>query len=65
MPTDPVCYKVIDEDEAACRITHKGQEFYFCSDFCRKKFEENPGKYATGPVNGHRAGYQLLRAPGP
>jgi len=45
MPTDPVCYKVIDEDEAACRITHKGQEFYFCSDFCRKKFEENPGKY--------------------
>ncbi len=47
MPTDPVCYKVIDEDEAACRITHKGQEFYFCSDFCRKKFEENPGKYAT------------------
>ena len=46
MPTDPVCYKVIDEDEAACRITHKGQEFYFCSDFCRKKFEENPGKFA-------------------
>jgi YHS domain-containing protein len=46
MPTDPVCYMVIDEDEASCRCEYKGQEFFFCLDFCRKKFEENPDKYA-------------------
>ncbi|HUU74774.1 MAG TPA: YHS domain-containing protein [Methanoregulaceae archaeon] len=25
---------------------HKGRTYYFCSEFCRKKFEENPDKYA-------------------
>jgi len=37
---------VVDEDETACRTHYQGQEFYFCSDFCRKKFEQNPGRYA-------------------
>ncbi|MCQ8893727.1 MAG: YHS domain-containing protein [Methanolinea sp.] len=46
MPTDPVCYMVIDEDESACRTRYKGQEYFFCSDFCKKKFEENPARYA-------------------
>jgi YHS domain-containing protein len=46
MATDPVCYAVIDEDETEYRALYQGQEYYFCSDFCRKKFEENPGRYA-------------------
>ncbi|MDI9632519.1 MAG: YHS domain-containing protein [Methanolinea sp.] len=46
MPTDPVCYTVIDENEASFRSTYGGQEFFFCSDFCRRKFEENPARYA-------------------
>ncbi|HQK56287.1 MAG TPA: YHS domain-containing protein [Methanolinea sp.] len=46
MPTDPVCYMVFDEDKSQCRLHYKGQEYFFCSDFCRKKFEENPARYA-------------------
>jgi Cu+-exporting ATPase len=46
MATDPVCYMVIDEDESTCRTHYKGEEYFFCSDFCRKKFEENPARYA-------------------
>lgn len=45
MATDPVCYIVIDEDDPAFRTRYKGQEFYFCSDFCRKRFDEKPERY--------------------
>ena len=45
MATGPVCYMVVDEDEARARSSYKGQEYFFCSDFCRKKFEENPARY--------------------
>ncbi|HOS81210.1 YHS domain-containing protein [Methanospirillum sp.] len=46
MPTDPVCYMVVDEDEATIRSSYRGQEFFFCSEFCKKKFEEDPARYA-------------------
>jgi YHS domain-containing protein len=46
MATDPVCYMVVDEDEARCRASYRGTIYYFCSDFCRKKLEENPERYA-------------------
>jgi len=45
MATDPVCYMVVDEDESEYRTSYKEQEYFFCSDFCRRKFEENPGRY--------------------
>jgi YHS domain-containing protein len=37
---------IVDEEEATARITYGGQEFFFCSEFCKKKFEENPARYA-------------------
>jgi len=46
MATDPVCSMGVDEDEARCRASYRGTIYYFCSDFCRKKFEENPERYA-------------------
>ena len=45
MATDPVCYAEVDEDIASHVTTYKGQKYYFCTASCRKKFEENPGKY--------------------
>lgn len=45
MATDPVCYAPVDEDEAQFTSRHKGQEYYFCSGFCKRKFDENPGRY--------------------
>lgn len=45
MPTDPACYMTVDEDTPYTTV-YKGETFYFCTDFCRRKFDENPGKYA-------------------
>ncbi|KQC11475.1 MAG: hypothetical protein APR55_07675 [Methanolinea sp. SDB] len=46
MAMDPVCYVDVDEDTARFGSAYRGTDYYFCSDFCRKKFEENPEKYA-------------------
>ncbi len=44
MKTDPVCGMRVDEKTAI--LSHKGaQTEYFCSEECKKKFEENPRQY--------------------
>jgi YHS domain-containing protein len=45
MATDPVCFAIVDEDSAQFRSTYKNHEYYFCTNFCKKKFEENPKRY--------------------
>ncbi|MDD1666514.1 MAG: YHS domain-containing protein [Methanomicrobiales archaeon] len=51
MATDPVCYGEVDEETASQVVEYKGQKYYFCTASCRKKFEENPGKYTKlGPA---------------
>lgn len=42
---DPVCGMELDESQAQAQTTYKGQAYYFCSDECRKTFEENPEEY--------------------
>jgi Cu+-exporting ATPase len=46
MAMDPVCYTDVDEETAKDTASYDGREFYFCTASCRKKFLENPGKYA-------------------
>jgi Cu+-exporting ATPase len=46
MATDPVCYMDVDEDSARYTTEYQGITYYFCTDFCRKKFLDNPAKYA-------------------
>ncbi|MDD1679022.1 MAG: YHS domain-containing protein [Methanomicrobiales archaeon] len=46
MPTDPVCYLEVEEEDAPYTAEYRGTTYYFCTDFCRKKFLENPAKYA-------------------
>ncbi|MDD1672560.1 MAG: YHS domain-containing protein [Methanomicrobiales archaeon] len=46
MATDPVCYMVIDEDRTTTTATYNGTTYYFCTASCRRKFLENPEKYA-------------------
>lgn len=49
MATDPVCFAIVDEDTAQFRSTFNKCEYYFCTNFCKKKFEENPGRYTKIP----------------
>ena len=43
---DPVCNMQVDEQSAAGRSQYQGQDYYFCSQDCKQKFDRNPEQYA-------------------
>ena len=43
--TDPVCGMQLDTSQAAAQTVYEGQAYYFCSEECRKTFEENPKEF--------------------
>ncbi len=43
---DPVCGMQVAESESAGKVGYWGQDYYFCSEDCKKRFEEDPEKYA-------------------
>jgi xanthine dehydrogenase accessory factor len=45
MATDPVCLAIVDEDDAKFTSTYRDQKYYFCCNYCKKQFEENPKRY--------------------
>ena len=42
MVKDPVCGMEIDSSQAAAQTMYQGQAYYFCSEECRRTFEQNP-----------------------
>ena len=55
---DPVCGMTVDKATAKTAV-HQGQDYYFCSQNCREKFEAAPASYAraAAPAS-HRAGHR-------
>ena len=47
MAKDPVCGMMVDEAKAAGKSEYQGQTFYFCAPICKKKFDQDPAKYAA------------------
>jgi len=45
MATDPVCLAIVDEDDAEFTSTYRDRKYYFCCNYCKKQFEENPKRY--------------------
>ena len=45
MATDPACLAIVDEDDAKFTSTYREQKYYFCCNWCKKQFEENPKRY--------------------
>jgi YHS domain-containing protein len=43
---DPVCEMMVDSDTAPAHTTYESQDVYFCSDHCRKEFEQQPERFA-------------------
>jgi Cu+-exporting ATPase len=43
---DPVCGAELNVENAEERSEYAGRAYYFCSDACRNKFDENPARYA-------------------
>lgn len=46
---DPVCGMIVIPGQGLT-FSHEGQTFYFCSEFCRSKFQARPQHYAFGIV---------------
>lgn len=46
MVVDPVCQMTIDENKAAGKSEYQGKTYYFCAVSCKKKFDDDPKKYA-------------------
>lgn len=44
---DPICRMECDEASAIFKSEYKGKAYYFCSLYCKKRFEEDPEKYLT------------------
>jgi len=62
--TDPVCGKrisrgkahiVVEPENAAGKLVHAGNTYYFCSARCQRTFQDNPQKYTT-PQSSHPGG---------
>ena len=45
MPRDLVCGMEIEKEQAKAVFRHKGKDYYFCSESCKQKFEQQPEKY--------------------
>lgn len=49
---DPVCNMELGEENAAGQSQHQGQTYYFCSEECKEKFDQNPQQYVKGRGQG-------------
>ena len=58
MQTDPVCGMQVDEQKATAKSQFQGTNYYFCSDECKRKFDQQPQQYASkaGRAGGGQSG---------
>ena len=49
MAKDPVCGMRMDDGQTLQRTLYMGEKYFFCSEDCKMKFENNPEKYLNVP----------------
>ncbi len=47
MQTDPVCGMQVDDQKATAKTQYQGTNYFFCSDECKRKFDQQPQQYAS------------------
>jgi YHS domain-containing protein len=47
MQTDPVCKMNVDSQKATATSNYQGTTYYFCSQECKRKFDQQPMQYAS------------------
>jgi Cu+-exporting ATPase len=43
--TDPVCGMQFDAAKAAAKLEYEGVTYWFCTDACKRRFEQDPSQY--------------------
>ena len=46
MTKDPVCGMKVDENNKQYQSEYGGKTYQFCSDQCKRKFDQQPQQYA-------------------
>ncbi len=46
MVKDPVCGMQVDDTTAKFQTNYQGRTYVFCSEECKRKFDQNPQQYA-------------------
>jgi len=59
MHTDPVCGMRVDEQKAAGQSDYLDQKYYFCSEDCKRKFDQRPEDYVIRTGQQQRGGADL------
>jgi uncharacterized membrane protein YraQ (UPF0718 family)/YHS domain-containing protein len=49
---DPVCGMQVETASAPARLVVDGETYFFCSDRCRRRFEESPARYVRAAGEG-------------
>lgn len=44
---DLICGMTVDSKNAQCQSTYLDKQYYFCSEHCKKQFDENPKQYVN------------------
>ena len=44
---DPVCGMQVNNQQSAEKSQHQGQIYYFCSEDCKRKFDQKPEQYTA------------------
>jgi Cu+-exporting ATPase len=52
---DPVCGMNVDPKRAAATVEYDDQPYYFCSQGCAAKFQQNPNKFLAAAANANSA----------
>lgn len=47
MHTDPVCGMQVDDQKSTAKSQFQGQNYHFCSEECKRKFDQQPQQYAS------------------
>lgn len=42
---DPICGMSVDIENAKFKSMYEGKQYYFCSEHCKKQFDENPAEH--------------------
>jgi YHS domain-containing protein len=51
MTKDPVCGKQVDENKAPATTSYQGQNYSFCGQDCKNKFDQQPQNYTQNTQN--------------
>lgn len=59
--TDIVCGMDLSGIKDLSHLTHQNKDYYFCGDFCKNRFKENPEKFFENPIIGIKNVWKVFK----